>query len=205
MLDTSQTPLNTSAERGRVIMSDAQSIPVGFCQCGCGAKTAQVITRTHRGYKLGDFYRYTTGHHMKARADKTRNCYIPLHDTSRKHGYVYEHTMKAERALGRPLPPGAEVHHVDENRRNNANTNLVICQDVAYHRLLHTRAKIVRAGGNPNTQQLCSWCRTVKDLSQFGRNSYNKRTGRHWACSECLTRYQRERKVKQAAQAAKER
>src|SRR5262245_41632863 len=39
------------------------------------------------------------------------------------------HVLMAEAAVGHPLPPGAKVHHVDGNRWNNANANLVICQD----------------------------------------------------------------------------
>lgn len=78
-----------------------------------------------------------------------------------------EHVMVAERALGKPLPKGAEVHHVDGDGANNANTNLVICQDHAYHYLLHVRTLVVRAGGDPNTQRMCGACRRPKDVSEF--------------------------------------
>jgi hypothetical protein len=61
-----------------------------------------------------------------------------------------EHVHIAERALGKELPKGAEVHHVDGNGRNNANRNLVICQDASYHRLLHRRAKALRELGDAN-------------------------------------------------------
>src|SRR3990167_9989532 len=54
------------------------------------------------------------------------------------------HILVAEKALGRPLPEGVEVHHHDENRQNNSNSNLVICQDVAYHRLLHVIMRVLR-------------------------------------------------------------
>jgi hypothetical protein len=52
---------------------------------------------------------------------------------------IYEHIFKAERALGKPLPKGVLVHHLDGDGTNNDNTNLVICQNKAYHRLLHMR------------------------------------------------------------------
>lgn len=68
-----------------------------------------------------------------------------------------EHIHVAERALGRPLPPGAVVHHVDEDKANNAPTNLVICPDQAYHHLLHQRMRAMDACGNPNWRR-CELC-----------------------------------------------
>ena len=53
----------------------------------------------------------------------------------------YEHIVVAERALGKPLPKGAVVHHVDGQQWNNEPSNLVICPDQAYHMLLHRRMK----------------------------------------------------------------
>ena len=70
--------------------------------------------------------------------------------TIREDGYVilkkdgrqkYEHIWLAEQALGKPLPYGAEVHHVDGNPSNNNPANLVVCPDRQYHKLLHTRTK----------------------------------------------------------------
>lgn len=60
------------------------------------------------------------------------------------------HIVIAERALGRPLPKGAQVHHADEDRSNDSNDNLVICPNYAYHKLLHTRADALRECGNAN-------------------------------------------------------
>lgn len=77
------------------------------------------------------------------------------------------HVLIAERALGKPLPRTRPVHHVDGNRQNNVNTNLVICESHRYHMLLHARARIVRAGGNPNTDKICATCQIAKPHSWF--------------------------------------
>jgi hypothetical protein len=80
----------------------------------------------------------------------------PRADTN--HGYVYEHILVAEQALGKPLPPGAEVHHVDVDCGNNEGTNLVICQDDAYHKLLHQRMRALRACGHADWLK-CKFCK----------------------------------------------
>jgi HNH endonuclease len=85
----------------------------------------------------------------------------------------YEHIGAAERALGRKLPVGSQVHHVDGNKLNNLNVNLVICPNQKYHRLLHCRESVIRAGGDPNTQKICCGCREVLPKTEFStRPSY---------------------------------
>lgn len=79
-----------------------------------------------------------------------------------KAGYVHHggrrmHAIVAERALGKPLPKGAVVHHVNENPLDNRNSNLVICQGHSYHRLLHYRTQAFDATGDANAIR-CAHC-----------------------------------------------
>ena len=164
-----------------------------LCQCGCGL-LAPVAARTDtkRGYVAGQPVRFMPGHNHNRRILGGRKSgylvtYRPDHPNA-KNGCVSDHLLIAEAALGRQLPRGVEVHHVDENEHNNARTNLVICQDAAYHKLLHVRARTVRAGGDPNTQKVCCDCRESKAFSDFNVMTSNKSTGRQSACRECSKR-----------------
>lgn len=75
-----------------------------------------------------------------------------------KGGYVQEHILFAEKALGRMLPPKAEIHHVNESKQDNSPGNLVLCPDRAYHHLLHARSRAFDATGNPNLRR-CPFCK----------------------------------------------
>lgn len=69
----------------------------------------------------------------------------------------FEHVAIAEKALGRPLPAGAVVHHADQNRKNNVPSNLVICPDRAYHVLVHQRLRALLESGDANNFR-CRHC-----------------------------------------------
>lgn len=75
---------------------------------------------------------------------------------------TYEHVHVAETALCKRLPAGVVVHHVDENRANNKPSNLVICPDDAYHKLLHRRMEALAITGDANKLK-CSICKKYDD------------------------------------------
>lgn len=90
----------------------------------------------------------------------------------------------AERALGHKLPHGAVVHHVDQNRKNGRNDNLVILASCAEHRALHQRLRVLRAGGDPWTQQICCTCAQLKALEHF-KGSSTSYSGYRSQCKKC--------------------
>lgn len=163
-----------------------------LCECGCGlpAPLSDKTTRA-RGYIQGQPRRFIQGHYRPARTTSTYPMRSrPTHPKA-AHGCVAEHVLIAEQALGRYLPEGAEVHHVDGCITNNAQGNLVICQDKAYHKLLHFRERIVRAGGDPDTQKICSTCRTLKPIAEFNRSKRSIASGVQTQCRACSSAYTR--------------
>jgi hypothetical protein len=76
---------------------------------------------------------------------------------SNGHGSSQEHTMIAEKILGCKLGENVVIHPVDGNKHNNANRNLVACQNEAYHKLLHTRTRALDECGDANKRK-CRVC-----------------------------------------------
>lgn len=108
----------------------------------------------------------------------------PNHPHATKSGYVMAHILVAEKALGKILPAGVPVHHHDQNRGNNANTNLVICQDTTYHNLLHARMRIFQAGGHPDLHKICSRCHECLGRASFCKDRGSK-DGLNNICFAC--------------------
>ena len=91
----------------------------------------------------------------------------------------------AERALGRVLKPEEVIHHVDEDRDNNANNNLVICPNHKYHMLLHRRAKALEVTGDVNSRQ-CYLCKEWDDptnMTEILQKSRNSEFYYHKGCA----------------------
>jgi hypothetical protein len=157
--------------------------PSGLCFCGCGLLTPIAGANSQRGLVKGEHLRYCRGHGLRNRA--TTNDY---HRTRILTGRPRpEHVAIVEKALGKPLPRGAQVHHVNEDKQDNGHGNLVACEDQSYHRLLHRRRDALLACGNPNWRK-CGLC---KEWDAPENLYINERSAKHQAC---LARYTAERR-----------
>jgi hypothetical protein len=105
-------------------------------------------------------------------------------------GYKAEHILIVERVLGKRLPVGAVVHHVNGDGTDNRNENLIACNDQAYHRLLHRREDAYRACGNASWRK-CKYC---KQYDTPGNLKIDKKVGSaayHQKCQNVFTRMNR--------------
>lgn len=176
--------------------------PGGLCMCGCGDPTEIASqTRSARGWVRGEPKRYVSGHGNKRSGlpfgevehQGYRMVRDPGHPRAHSNGYVHQHIIVAERALGRPMPDGAVVHHVNGVKDDNRPENLVVCEDNSYHSLLHLRQSAMDACGNPD-YRWCWWCKTyddpaaLRDIPSGG-----------WIHHECERESERERYARRVA------
>lgn len=112
-----------------------------------------------------------------------------------KAGYIvhkksYQHRLIAEKALGKSLPENCIVHHIDGNKSNNSPSNLVICQDESYHRLLHARQRVLDLGGYPDTHSYCSYHDCLHETSRFSTRA-GTWNGLHNMCKNATNKYRK--------------
>jgi hypothetical protein len=117
--------------------------------------------------------------------------YIPQHPNN-DNGYVLNSRLVVEKTIGKFLPKKAIVHHFDNNRTNDRNDNLVVCESIQYHNLLHRRAVAYKECGHPNWRK-CRYCKKYDDpvnmyQEPFVKSKYTD-SCRH---RECFNKYMRE-------------
>ncbi len=188
-------------------------IPAGLCHCGCGKATRLITRRSNRGDFIGMPRRFLKGHlPPEARARqilanlrrghplKTDAELASLYRVTRVDGrQELDHRRIAERALGHALPAKAEIHHLNGDRFDNARTNLVICEDHAYHMLLHRRARALAACGNA-AWMCCRICKQWDDPANLYIQPTKPSHAYHRACHTVYA--QARYRVRQSAAAA---
>jgi hypothetical protein len=102
---------------------------------------------------------------------------------------VAEHILLAEKTLGKILPKKALVHHW--NGYGKGNKDLVICEDFAYHNLLHARERAYRETGHANYKK-CYFCKEYDDPE----NLYLSPNGRGNAHRICKIKNQQNYRIK---------
>ena len=184
-------------ERADAVSAGVFGLSDQLCGCGCGRRT-NLATRTYNrdGIKRGTPMRFLPRHQFrvlpKSGPDNPnwqggrivlQAGYVmvkqPTHPHANRAGYVREHILIVEEALGRRLPPSAQVHHVNSQKADNRRENLVVCQDQTYHSLLHLRQRALRACGHPDWRR-CRFCQTWSPLENMVPNG--KHSMVHRAC-----------------------
>ena len=161
------------------------------CECGCGEPTSITKETTKaRGYKKGEPKRFILGHHVRVHKPSTYKngrilrgrgyvyIYLPEHPFSNGQGYIGEHRLVAEKALGKYIDLKHPVHHHNGDVADNRPQNLIVCEDHPYHHLLHSRMKVYRKCGKVFWLK-CRHCKQYDDPKNLSvnlktRNVYHK-------------------------------
>lgn len=170
-----------------------------LCECGCGQPSPIAKkTEPNRGRVKGQPFRYRQGHALRGRSGSQSNSWTggrvgdgngymliaaPTHPRAVR-GYVLEHILIAEKALGRFIPESIEIHHFNEVRSDNRGGNLVICEDRDYHCLLHVRTRAYRACGDPSSRK-CKYCK-----------KWDREAAKHGYHIPCKSLYDKQRSVR---------
>jgi hypothetical protein len=163
-----------------------------LCACGCGQTTNEKQPGLYSAYIRG--HRTRKGDYITAAG----YAYRIARDHPRKSdgNYVFVHILMAEKALGRYLKPGEVVHHIDGNKLNNVNSNLVICPSESYHQLLHMNQEALDACGDANRRK-CKICKKwdhIANLAAIHRKG--RKNSYYYRHRQCHTEAEKLRKQK---------
>lgn len=109
-----------------------------------------------------------------------------------------KHVLIAQKALGKELPITAVVHHIDGDRGNNTNTNLLICPNEAYHNLIHLRSEALEKCGNADWRR-CKFCKEFDDPIMMAEWC-KPRPNPGYYHRKCHANYERDRLAKRRTQ-----
>ena len=155
------------------------------CACGCGAGVRRRFVHGHNGRGAASSLWRGGGSAPTVKGYRTK--WAPEHARPSGAAHVLEHIIIAERAVGRTLTRDTPVHHVNGNRADNRSGNLVVCQSVAYHHLLHARTDALRATGNPRARR-CTYCKEWGALEADGGPLVTVNRSRPRTVPECYHR-----------------
>lgn len=77
----------------------------------------------------------------------------PLADV---RGYAYEHRLLASKRLGRNVTKREDVHHDDENKGNNTDSNLIVARSRGHHLHEHHGNRRNKHPDEPNVEIDCA-------------------------------------------------
>ena len=166
------------------------------CECGCGLPTPiSKQTRNDIGHKRGEPIRYISGHNLNWKEKNPAwkgGVYVSqnrVFSYSGKYKHTQESILVCEAVLGKHIPSGAIIHHVDGDSLNNKKENLIICQDKAYHNRLHRRMRAKEFCGNASWLK-CPYCKQYDDPKNMNSNRDHQQAY-HQKCSSEYTRIRR--------------
>ena len=108
---------------GREYRPSSKIVNKVLCRAGCPMRPSGAPVERNGNWKGGR--RIDKGGYILVRK--------PNHPHATKAGYVREHRIAVEQAIGRFLLPTEVVHHIDDDPSNNKFSNLIVFENQAVH------------------------------------------------------------------------
>ena len=137
---------------GDTILRYGRNYSTSVCRCDCGRtvtiENCRILRRSRPQVSCGCGRRIQvhkrTSKHFPIISSGYKYVYCPEACGAAKRGsykgYIQEHRLVMERALGRPLTKDEVVHHIDMNKLNNDVSNLILLSNLE-HSILHARLR----------------------------------------------------------------
>jgi len=147
---------------------------MSLCSCGCGKETPiSNYDRKSRGYKKGDHQKYILGHDRHTGKMGVNNGYLICRGK-------FAHKTVAEKIYGE-LPPGAIVHHRNEDKKDNSPVNLKVLLNAKEHAIEHQMMRAFVESGHADWKQ-CVICKKWDDPENLSKPTKSRRSRRHKEC-----------------------
>ena len=115
--------------------------------------------------------------------------YMPEHHRANStNGSVYVHILQMESKLGRELKSGEVVHHIDENKHNNSEDNLMCFRTVSDHTSFHNGGELLK---NDDGSYSCEKTARKNICPRCGR----EKTVKAKMCADCRKNVSKESSV----------
>jgi len=145
-----------------------------FCECGCGAVVMPDKKGRPRRFINGHqnkgccHYSYNNGRYVNSDGYVMVMC--PEHPRAVGKGYVREHMLVMEKALGRQILVTERIHHIDSDKTNNAVGNLLVFKTHSMHNAFEARLRAFKATGNWEWK-MCLFCHKYDDPARMAGRS----------------------------------
>lgn len=171
----------TFDDGGSVVAARDHKWPVQIVKKGSGCPLSREVRATFElsaGDRMVPMRRSYAGPHE----------YPTLYSRS-TYQYVYEHKLVAAAVLG-SCPSGCEVHHKNENQRDNRGVNLEYVE-IGKHRRAHARESYKKQDHDYRREKLREGLKRRRSYVGKNNPNYGRRKGKNKRCRNCRKSFYR--------------